>query len=185
MSYGPEETGLIPQEYDPAKEWKKKWMLAKEKMLGKMAKKKQEWKERAASDEAETQYVLKVVEAARERRRKKALEKVSPDEWLEQTARSVLKKTISDIEVRRWEQASAPYREFVRTASELLKAKGYRGRELGVLWQQIVVPKLEQAKRRPELIPRLMQELRSEIERLPEARVKRIRPEQIEIVIRG
>ena len=172
-----------PVEYDEAQAWKEAWERSKTKMLGKLAKKKHEWKERATSNEAEVRYALNVVKAVKERRRKKSLERVSPEEWYNQTVSGTLEKTITDDEVKRWERESAPYREFVRQASEMLKAKGYKGKELLKLWADLVIPKLEQAKRNPDLLPRLLAQLREEVNRLPPAREKQIKPESITITI--
>lgn len=172
-----------PVEYNEADAWAQGWEARKLKMIGKLARKKAEWKERATSDEAEVRYAIEVVKAVKEKRRKKGLEKVSPEEWFNKTSERVLEKTITEDEKMKWERNSAPYREFVKMASELIKSKGYKGVEAAKIWAEYVLPKLEKAKRKPELIPRLMQELRSEIERLPPAREKTISPERIEIVI--
>lgn len=170
-------------EYDEAKAWAEGWEARKTKMLGKLAKKKGEWKERATSDEAEVKYAVEVVKAVKEKRRKKGLEKISPEEWYNKTVDGTLSKTITDEEIAKWDRNSAPYREFVRQASDMLKAKGYSGVELAQLWAKLVLPKLQKAKRNPNIIPRLLSELRAEIERLPPAKIKEIRPEAIEITI--
>jgi|GEM_PF-5539446 len=171
-------------EYDESQAWREAWERSKTKMLGKLAKKKHEWKERATSDEAEVRYALNVVEAVKERRRKKRLEEVSPEEWYNQTVSGTLEKTITEDEVRKWDQRSAPYREFVKQASEMLKSKGYKGKELLKLWAELVIPKLEQAKANPDLLPRLLAQLREEVNRLPPAREKTVKPEQITINLR-
>jgi len=75
--------------------------------------KKAKWKQAAISDEAEELWRAKVEEAAEKRRRKKALERVSEEEWRNIALNLGAKRIRESLEgrVEKWAASWRPYYE--------------------------------------------------------------------------
>ena len=177
--YTPENINL--ENLTPEQLWKLGWSEAKLKAAAKIMKKKDEWKQRATSDEAEVEYVKGVVQAVKTQRRKKALEEVDPNYWAKRTTKRIMETELTDEQARKWASKSAPYRELVKWASEKLKEKGYTGVDAAQIWVKEVLPRLKRARGRPEIIPRIRAELEQFFMRL---KPKVYKPEQVEVVIK-
>jgi len=144
--------------------WAMYWQLKKNYMIKKVKERKEDWYKRATSDEAEKDWANGVQEAAKEKRRAKALKQVSPDDWASDVEAGVKQKVITEKEKKEWAKRSAPYRELVKLASRLFKKYNIEGRDAMRLWERINFEILKPAKGAPEKIPALRQKLISIIE---------------------
>lgn len=79
---------------------------------------KARWKEAAASDEAEALWAAKVAEAATRKRRAKAIEKISEEDWksaADQLGSKRIKESLEVKGLKRWEARWRPYAEVLNS----------------------------------------------------------------------
>ena len=154
---------------------KERWMRrvasaeAKEAYAEKVEEKKQLWHDRATSEAAELAYAAGVIAAAAEGRRAKALKDVRAEEWAEAAKAGFRAWTPSEKEAEKWEAEAGPYIDAVREIADYIKKIGLSGPVAAKFWATEVVPRLKEAKDKPELLTKVVNEAKAAAEKyLPE-----------------
>ncbi len=141
---------------------------AGQKFREKVERARTKWKERATSEDAEIRYAIGVVEAAKDKRRMKALEKVSPEEWAKLAAegynRFATDRARLEQAARKWQQNAMPYVNVVQEIAKMIHDAGITGPEAAKFWAEVVVPALAKYRGKPEEVSRVIDEVRAKLE---------------------
>ena len=138
--------------------WKKRWEESKEKIREKADEMARNWTE--ITPHKEEAWKTGISRAAEKHLWSKGVSNVSSEEWKTATLQGWESKTLTDYEAEKFAGRAAPYIAVVREAKREFKKINFKDPiEAGKWWLENVSKLLREARRSPEKLPQIRNEI--------------------------